>query len=116
MRTLIASIEGEYRRYKTLAEGALDQLPDSALAADPGTGAHGGRGAPPFARARELPRGSDRLCSQGAARCRLAVLEHSTRSVGALQPGAGARAHATPAPLGRGAGRRSQEAGWCVSR
>lgn len=38
MRTLIASIEGEYRRYKTLAEGALDQLADSALAADAGTG------------------------------------------------------------------------------
>src|SRR2546423_3733407 len=37
MRTLIASIEGEYRRYKTLAEGAIDQLADAALAADAGT-------------------------------------------------------------------------------
>src|SRR5437763_17191734 len=30
MRTLIASIEGEYRRYKTLAEGAMAQVADDA--------------------------------------------------------------------------------------
>src|SRR5205085_9690999 len=38
MRTLIASIEGEYRRYKTLAEGAIDQLADSVLADAAGGG------------------------------------------------------------------------------
>src|SRR5205807_6030297 len=38
MRTLIASIEGEYRRYKTLAEGAIDQLADSGLADAAGGG------------------------------------------------------------------------------
>src|SRR5256885_5909510 len=30
MRTLIASIEGEYRRYKTLGEGAMAQVADDA--------------------------------------------------------------------------------------
>ena len=38
MRTLIASIEREYRRYKTLAEGAIDQLADSGLADAAGGG------------------------------------------------------------------------------
>jgi hypothetical protein len=37
MRTLVASIEGEYRRYKTLAEGAINQLPDTALSYAAGT-------------------------------------------------------------------------------
>jgi len=32
MRTVIASIEGEYRRYKMLAEGAFKQLTDDQLA------------------------------------------------------------------------------------
>jgi len=32
MRALIASIEAEYRRYKTLAEGAINQLADPQLA------------------------------------------------------------------------------------
>ncbi|HXL08555.1 MAG TPA: DUF1572 family protein [Gemmatimonadales bacterium] len=32
MRTLLASIEGEYRRYKSLAEGAMTQVADAALA------------------------------------------------------------------------------------
>ena len=32
MRALVASIEGEYRRYKTLGENAVSQLPDSQLA------------------------------------------------------------------------------------
>jgi hypothetical protein len=31
MRTLIASVEGEYRRYKNLAEGAIGQVADAAL-------------------------------------------------------------------------------------
>ena len=31
MRALIDSIESEYRRYKKLAEGALEQMPDEAL-------------------------------------------------------------------------------------
>jgi hypothetical protein len=31
MRTIIESIEGEYRRYKALAEGAIDQLSDEQL-------------------------------------------------------------------------------------
>ncbi|MBI3568005.1 MAG: DUF1572 family protein [Gemmatimonadetes bacterium] len=34
-RTLVASIEGEYRRYKALAEGAMDQL-DEAQLSEPG--------------------------------------------------------------------------------
>ncbi len=38
MRDLIASIEAEYRRYKTLGEGAIDQLADSQLALVAGTG------------------------------------------------------------------------------
>jgi len=38
MRDLIASIEAEYRRYKTLGEGAINQLADSQLAQVPGTG------------------------------------------------------------------------------
>ena len=38
MRDLIASIEAEYRRYKTLGEGAMDQLADSQLAQVAGTG------------------------------------------------------------------------------
>src|SRR6266853_2652535 len=38
MRDLIASIEAEYRRYKTLGEGAMDQLGDSQLAQVAGTG------------------------------------------------------------------------------
>ena len=33
MRSLIASVEGEYRRYKALGEGALNQLEDGQLAA-----------------------------------------------------------------------------------
>ena len=33
MRSLIASVEGEYRRYKALGEGALNQLEDAQLAA-----------------------------------------------------------------------------------
>jgi uncharacterized damage-inducible protein DinB len=37
MRSLIASIEAEYRRYKTLAEGAINQLVDSQLADAAGT-------------------------------------------------------------------------------
>ena len=32
MRALVASIEGEYRRYKTLGENAVNQLPDAQLA------------------------------------------------------------------------------------
>lgn len=32
MTTLIASIEAEFRRYKALAEAALEQVPDAALA------------------------------------------------------------------------------------
>jgi len=31
-RTVVASIEGEYRRYKTLGENAVNQLPDAQLA------------------------------------------------------------------------------------
>ena len=38
MRDLIASIEAEYRRYKTLGEGAIDQLADSQLAQVAGSG------------------------------------------------------------------------------
>src|SRR2546422_10184543 len=38
MRGLIASIEAEYRRYKTLGEGAMDQLADSQLAQVAGSG------------------------------------------------------------------------------
>ncbi len=38
MRDLIASIEAEYRRYKTLGESAMDQLADSQLAQVAGTG------------------------------------------------------------------------------
>src|SRR2546422_3580282 len=38
MRDLIASIEAEYRRYKTLAEGAINQLADSQLAQVAGSG------------------------------------------------------------------------------
>ena len=38
MRDLIASIEAEYRRYKTLGEAAINQLADSQLAQVPGTG------------------------------------------------------------------------------
>src|SRR2546427_12633702 len=38
MRDLIASIEAEYRRYKTLGEGAMDQLADSQLAQVAGSG------------------------------------------------------------------------------
>src|SRR5213592_4920493 len=38
MRDLIASIEAEYRRYKTLGEGAINQLADSQLAQVAGTG------------------------------------------------------------------------------
>src|SRR2546422_5895553 len=38
MRDLIASIEAEYRRYKTLAEGAINQLADSQLAEVAGSG------------------------------------------------------------------------------
>ena len=38
MRDLIASIEAEYRRYKTLGEGAISQLADSQLAQVAGTG------------------------------------------------------------------------------
>ena len=38
MRDLIASIEAEYRRYKTLGEGAINQLADAQLAQVPGTG------------------------------------------------------------------------------
>jgi uncharacterized damage-inducible protein DinB len=37
MRALIGSIEAEYRRYKALAEGALEQVPDDSLSA-PGPG------------------------------------------------------------------------------
>jgi len=37
MRTLIASIETEYRRYKALAEGAINQVADPALAEAAGT-------------------------------------------------------------------------------
>ena len=33
-RVLIKSIEGEFRRYKSLAEGGLAQVPDGALSAD----------------------------------------------------------------------------------
>lgn len=32
MRALVASIEGEYRRYKSLGENAFNQLPDAQLA------------------------------------------------------------------------------------
>ena len=38
MRDLIASIEAEYRRYKTLGERAMDQLADSQLAQATGPG------------------------------------------------------------------------------
>jgi hypothetical protein len=38
MRDLITSIEAEYRRYKTLGEGAINQLADSELAQVAGTG------------------------------------------------------------------------------
>src|SRR2546427_11112419 len=38
MRDLIASIEAEYRRYKTLGESAIDQLADSQLAQATGPG------------------------------------------------------------------------------
>src|SRR5213593_666989 len=38
MRDLIASIEAEYRRYKTLGESAMDQLADSQLAQVAGSG------------------------------------------------------------------------------
>src|SRR5256885_17027915 len=38
MRDLIASIEAEYRRYKTLGEGAISQLADSQLAQVAGSG------------------------------------------------------------------------------
>src|SRR5437762_14305515 len=38
MRDLIASIEDEYRRYKTLGEGAMNQLADSQLAHVAGSG------------------------------------------------------------------------------
>jgi len=38
MRDLIASIEAEYRRYKTLGESAMDQLADSQLAQATGPG------------------------------------------------------------------------------
>jgi hypothetical protein len=31
MRSIVGSIEGEYRRHKTLAERALEQLPEAAL-------------------------------------------------------------------------------------
>ncbi len=31
-RALVASLEGEYRRYKTLGENAINQLPDAQLA------------------------------------------------------------------------------------
>jgi hypothetical protein len=37
MNPLMRSIEGEYRRYKTLAEGAIAQVPDSKLST-PGAG------------------------------------------------------------------------------
>ena len=33
MNSLIKSIEGEYRRYKTLAEGALEQVAEPQLSA-----------------------------------------------------------------------------------
>src|SRR5512138_1492661 len=35
MRDTIASIEGEYRRYRSLAEGAINQLDDRQLTAAP---------------------------------------------------------------------------------
>lgn len=38
MRTVIAAIEGEYRRYKSLAEGAFEQLSDDELHAVAGEG------------------------------------------------------------------------------
>src|SRR2546422_11105748 len=38
MRDLIASIEAEYRRYKTLADGAINQLAASQLAQVAGSG------------------------------------------------------------------------------
>src|ERR1041385_3496823 len=38
MRDLIASIEAEYRRYKTLGEKAMDQLADAQLAQVAGSG------------------------------------------------------------------------------
>lgn len=38
MRDVIASVEGEYRRYKQMAEGAFRQLSDAELAAEPPTG------------------------------------------------------------------------------
>jgi uncharacterized damage-inducible protein DinB len=38
MRDLIASIDAEYRRYKTLGEGAINQVPDAQLAEAKGTG------------------------------------------------------------------------------
>jgi len=38
MRDLIASIEAEYRRYKTLGEGAINQVADSQLAQVAGSG------------------------------------------------------------------------------
>jgi uncharacterized damage-inducible protein DinB len=38
MRTVISAIEGEYRRYKSLAEGTLDQLSDDELHTAAGEG------------------------------------------------------------------------------
>jgi uncharacterized damage-inducible protein DinB len=38
MRTVVASIEGEYRRYKMLGEGAIEQLSDEELAQTSGPG------------------------------------------------------------------------------
>jgi hypothetical protein len=36
MRDIISSLEGEYRRYKALAESAIEQLDDAGLTARPG--------------------------------------------------------------------------------
>jgi uncharacterized damage-inducible protein DinB len=38
MREIVGSIEGEYRRYKALAEGAIEQLTDEQLALADGSG------------------------------------------------------------------------------
>lgn len=38
MRTILDSIEGEYRRYKGLAEGAFQQVSDSQLTEGPEEG------------------------------------------------------------------------------
>jgi uncharacterized damage-inducible protein DinB len=38
MRQILGSIEGEYRRYKALAEGAIEQLTDEQLSLADGTG------------------------------------------------------------------------------